>query len=340
MSGTDLWQYVRRYWHLVLGVPIFCCLASILIAFAFFGNSLGSTYSASTILNLNSGVGTVSGLARYEASEVMEVTPGISASIVANNNDMTVSIAVSGNDADACVIAAEQIAQETLDSANGLSSLKVNASGEDMAAFAGMAQEVSLAENKGALRTALIKVGVISFLCGFCVVMAFIVFMHLRRKPVIDSQGIEEATGLPVLGVQESESGSGRLLANIRFASKNDCVRSICVVPVSIASGSNEVSSGIARTFEDEGIKTLLIQVGIEGSRDKAPEGESGAIVMDCAPLDLDIASAYRSQRSDATVIVAKKWADSMDKLDGAVRELRLANANLVGVVFIAAESA
>ena len=46
------------------------------------------------------------------------------------------------------------------------------------------------------------------------------------------------------------------------------------------------------------------------------------------------MSAAYQAQDADATVLTVNQWTDSLKTLESAVAELRLADTNLVGIVF------
>lgn len=57
--------------------------------------------------------------------------------------------------------------------------------------------------------------------------------------------------------------------------------------------------------------------------------------IVECAPLFQGMGAAYVAREADVTILCACEWSDSRKALSTVVEELRLAQVNPTGVVFL-----
>ena len=149
---------------------------------------------------------------------------------------------------------------------------------------------------------------------GICIV----VIIDMVRRPVKSIEGMQDLTELPVLEKLPAKDGN-RLLANIRFAAKKDDLQTVCVVPLGEGTLVQDVCAMLKAAMDAE-----------KGAGDSGDTFEAVA----CEPLSANMDAAYRSRKADAVIVAGRQWSDSLTALESTVAELKLADVNLVGIVF------
>lgn len=317
MTLYELWLVILKRWKLIVIVPVVCAIACFGYIKLSGAGTIGTSYTAEARIVVNSQVPSVTGLASSEARQYIaqlygeEIPENGAVEITAkgDNATMTVTVTAVGPKPDPCAEAANAVAEAAEQSA------KETFSGFEETPFASRV-ELANAATKNDLgsssRMTKLKYMLVAFLAGLFVAICIAVVLDLRKRSVKTADGAQEAVELPVLEILPAANGE-RLLANVRFASKKDELASVQVVPVNDAEA--------ARATCD-----LLAQVGDDGARDLS--------VAQGVPLSESMQAAYDARKADAVVVTARQWADTLPQLESTVAELRLADVNLVGLVF------
>lgn len=127
------------------------------------------------------------------------------------------------------------------------------------------------------------------------------VFIYYYARGFVGSAAAEDKAGVPLLEVMPAADGGMRLGANVEFVG-GKYPEAVCVVPVGTADAASVVE--------------LL---------DNATAVPS---------VSTDINAAYTARDAEAAILVVKEFASTSAELDLALRELKLAKANLIGFVY------
>lgn len=310
MTLHELWLVVVKRWKLIVAVPVVCAVAC--FAYLSFYNSGGGSYTASSCVVANTSVQSVAGMAASEGRQYIDQlksadsasAKGLEIVAKGDTNMMTVTITVTGPDGDACVKAANAVAEAT--NARAEEALVV----PEGLSYAGQVEFATKAQFD---KRSGLKYPLVAILGGLFVAICIAVVLDMRKRPVKTAEGAQDAVELPVLEVLPAANGE-RLLANIRFAAKKDDLASVYIVPAGDGDVARKASELVQAAAGDEGARGVSVEVG-------APLGES-------------MQAAYDARSRDAVVVSVRQWVDTLPQLESAVAELRLADANLVGLVF------
>lgn len=130
-----------------------------------------------------------------------------------------------------------------------------------------------------------------------------IAIKEAKRNAVYSKEEVEEITGLPVLGILPTNDKGKRLNANIEFANEG-MPTSVCIIP-------GDINTEIAEVVKQ--VNNAEAEVAIQESVD----------------------SVLAAKDAEATVLVAKELETSRGELVETVKQLSLAKANLVGLVYL-----
>lgn len=307
MTLRDFWKLIDHYKALCIIVPIVFALASMGISYM---QSSGTAYTASSHI-LSAQVSALNGTASSAGREYMASNPSYSVSTKADTASLTISITVSGPDAEGVAAAANSIAASAVENAQVLlgSKDKINAQIEQ--AYSG-----TRVSSRSFVLSAFA-----GLLIGLFVAVCLVMGIDVVARPVKGSFDLSNSSGFPVLGELPGDTGE-RLLANIRFASGKPDMRTVLVVPVYEGEPAALVGMLIDRAARSES----AYDGGIRGSQVR---------VSACAPLLQGAAAVYEARATDAVAIAASQWKDSRKNVESTANELRLANANVVGCVLV-----
>lgn len=171
-----------------------------------------------------------------------------------------------------------------------------------------------------------LKYSIVGLVAGLFLAICLIVIVYLVKNPVRDRDEIEETFDIPVLADSSSNQLGLQLWANIQFAYEGKVPTSICLLPVEKAEVSGLDQKLLAA------IKTLG---GVKGMEKEERSQLDGIAVFACTPLKENIDAVYIAHEADVTVMVVKKWKDSMQQLANVSKQLAFAKANVAGIVLI-----
>lgn len=309
MTLQELWMIVVRGWKLVLVAVLACMVAC--GGYYMVAKHGSASYSATSYIVANSQVSGVSGLATDEARRlaVTSASEGVDVKVKSESTTMTVTITATGPDAEACVKAANEVAE----SANAAAERAYSDWETPYMGSATLAQEANYSSAGNLLKYLLVAV-----FAGLFVSVCILVVFDMARRSVKTPEGAQEVVGLPVLEILPAKNGE-RLLANVRFSltyageEARDQASSVLVVP------SGEAAAA------DAACALLREAAAAEGAKFEVRQAE---------PFSQGMAAAYAARDVDAVVVTASQWTDTLPQLESTVAELRLAGAQLAGIVF------
>jgi len=315
----DLCRLLKRYLWLVIALPLVCALG----CFVFFGATGGSNakYTAASRIVVSTHVQDVAGLAAGEVRAVMAdagKNGGIEAKSAVDGNTKTVTITVTGTDEDAVLKIANESAVKVCEEAIAFVPDNID---DPFNARVEKASEATAAKADSGM----FKYIIVALLAGLFVAICIVVIIDMVKRPVKSVEGVQDAVELPVLEILPMKDKGERLLANVRFASKKDELKSVCVIPVGEGDSDEATVAALVAAAKAE---------GLDARADAEPVAEADLTVIHCESLSQGMKAAYVARKADAAILVARQWADSLKALESAVAELKLADTNLVGVVF------
>lgn len=358
MTLQDLWLVIKHYSKWVILVPAICAVLVGGIG-AFLSVVNGAVYAASSTLTVIDPTGLVSStslanLVNVFAQDQVELENvgdnGVTVKAEVDPSAQSIKFQVTAPGEQESMDIANRLAERTADAAQG-------ALVEQGAAYMEAVDEMSnqsLAEegtyiNAGAtadgraaaLRSCFFSVssatkaetdGVVSrvatyllvgILGGLFLIICVLALIDSVKRPIKCSEDIEAVTDLPVWTVSDNRQMGERLWANIQFATK-DPIESICLLP---ASGGKQT-----------GIKEVISKAMSEDS--SGGTGDSSVRIEVCDSIGESIVGARIAKQASITIVTAVCWKDTEPAFCGVLEELRLASANVVGIVLLAGEDA
>ena len=327
MALMDLFRLIRKYWVIVLVAALVCGAAG--FAFSMIKHDAKDQISATANIVGNSQTGGVKGFALAESRKVV-FADGIrfedgeceyELAVEVESGSQTVKVTVSGPDKALCIDTANQIAEAACSKA------KAEYPGSDyLLAYRGQVEKATMANVEEAAGPSM-KLLIAAILAGLFLGICIVVIIDMIRRPIKSGEGMQAAVELPVLEKLPSLNGE-RLLANVRFAAKTDDLKRVCVVPLGEGDLAEQVADLMRAAIEVEH------SVGKGMSQEVDDTVRDTFYVQACEPLSAGMSAAYESRGADAVIIAGRQWKDGLVVLEATVAELKLAEANLVGLVF------
>lgn len=312
MTLLDLFKLIRHYLKLVIALPLICALASAIAIII-----TPPTYTAKATLLTNGDVALAGGYAQTEASIYSQ--NGITVNAAIDTSRRTIAITSEGSDYGGCIAAVNATviaAAEDCRNANSQVMISANEATSAESMTPNIAKSVTLA-----------------LLAGLFAAICIVVVIDMVKAPIKSENDIKIAANLPVIGRIPNLDRGERLLANVRFLSENP-PSTIAIIPVGSMGGAL-TSTELASAFENAGVPVMRVQGSphAEGFNHAALPGL--VTIVECAPLFQGMGAAYVAREADVTILCACEWSDSRKALSTVVEELRLAQVNPTGVVFL-----
>lgn len=356
MTLLDVMKLVRHYMKLCIAIVAACTLLGATLGFSksYLGNE---EYSAESVLTVSEPTATVS------ADELMPLVQAIANNVIAETEQEDISVvaeydlklrsiafvAAAGSD-EASIEAANNAAQQTAEETRlllqdiashyrswGSGDLAQSENGT-FSKIGGMDKASALESVSFAINDAsqaatnsggsmLIKYIFVGFFIGCFVAICLVIAIDLAKAPIKDQEDVEACLGIPVLAEEGDDDFGLRLWVNMQFFLGRS-PRSICLAPVGVADEVEEIRSAL-----NEAISRMRVQFNSE----ETCNSESGhdVVLHPCMPVAEDIGTAVFARESDATAIIVALWRDSKRQIQDTLRELRLADANVVGVILL-----
>lgn len=176
-------------------------------------------------------------------------------------------------------------------------------------------------------RTGVTKMALTGLLGGVLLSICVIALKNMVKRPIKSRRDVEDVTDVPVLSFSHSACVDDYLWANICF-SFGDVPSSVALVPVAGAGSASEAEklrSAIRKTGLAASAATGLMAAGDAGE-------ERHVQVIACEALESHVDTVRRAREAQAVVMLVRPWEVGVAELLGALRELEIARARVVGI--------
>lgn len=288
----------------------------------------------------------------------------------AGSGILTFTFTAKGADPDRCIAAVNEAANETADMASSLFSQMNDTLNEDTEIDRERKLELlGLLDNSDALEDFLglylaptrrfeycsftvveaasvlgggsgaAKMGLAGLLGGILLALVVLAAIDYARRPIKGPSDIGRLTKLPVLTFPYCKSEPGYLWENIKFTwGQGASPASVALVPVGAADVMT-MGAQLAEAAREDG-RNVAVENCVRGdARGRAGIADSDLRIICCAPLRDGVEGARAAHEADATIIAVTAWRDGVRSLDEALAELKMAEANVVGVALASASS-
>lgn len=363
MTFLELVNSVRHFWYVVVGCVLACAIGFAGVGLVVFppkyqavakvsvGDPSGTVPSA----ELMAAVGSLAPQAEAMASGDGVVVTGSQSAAGSQHFTFTAT----SSDADASVIAANAAALQVAKEAKSVYEALQEDNDEKLSAYeqnGGLVEElggkqldiitklmtsrnysfctfnVEEASEAMPAGTSLMKIVAAGALGGAFLGICIVALLDFIKKPIKGRRDIENSCPYPIL---DSSIGRGAdlLWANVRFA-LDDTPKTVTIVPAH-AGNARSLGERLSRAMRqlDEKVSMREVPADLDAPGCFSEEGSTSVLV--CSPLTEGPGGAWAARESDATVVCVQKWADSRLQLADTIRELDLARAKVVGVVFL-----
>ena len=316
MTILDLIKLVQRNLKLIIALPAFFVVIAIAWSFA-----AQVDYTATASFITNGDLAFAQGLANKEAAAYSD--PGMRISCSSQSSTKQVTISATGQDSSLCIESANAVAEKAVEEYKSTSS----------SIIATVAKATSASRNTPSF----IKMILAALALGLFIALCVVVLIDMVKTPVRSLEDVENASGLPVLGLVPSSGGGERLLANLQFRCDKR-PSAIAIVPVGTAATAPVVARELAAALERIEVRVKLVKGSPHAKKFQVSVPEDAAIVVSCEPITMGMGAAYIAHSADATVLCVSEWTDSKKQLVSTMRELELAKANIAGIAYLPEE--
>lgn len=287
---------LRRWWKLVVVLPLACAAVCLVVLIA-----MPSQYQAKAVLSVSTEVSAIGGIAELAANTESDGNTNVSVAVDTSKKRLTIT--ATGNDAKACIAAANNTATLTKADASSM---------YDKASI-----DIAEASNAKDVSPSVAKYVFSALLGGLFAACCLVMAWDMWRRPIKSMRDLAEVSGLRVLGtVSLAEKGKGlsyaKLAANIGFIA--DGKKTVCLVPA-----DTSVDVGALHVALMPEILEQKIRFEIEAAR----------------PLSESEAAAYTARAAGATILVANEWTTSQHAVEESIDDLSIAGASLAGAILL-----
>ncbi|MEE0706241.1 MAG: hypothetical protein UCH28_07635 [Adlercreutzia sp.] len=363
MTLRDLALLLQHFKKWVIAVPLVCALvlAGAMVVREALG---GQQYAASSALTVTDTTGLVnsaslSNLLNVHAQEQAATVSdgGVQATAKVDASTQSVSYTVSAPTEEEAVALANLLAESTeaslkeeleqhADAYLGLVDSDEAAASQDGAAY--ISSGTTAAERAASLRTciytvspafeatkssslSIVKYGAVGLVGGLFLIVCVLALYDALRRPIKGEEDVAAAQ-LPVLSEGCSAFAGEKLWTGICFSAERP-LRSVCLVPLS-PGDYESLSSSLAVAVENSGISVTAESADAWHSN-AASESMGVLDLVDCGPINQSMAGVRAAHDAGATVLVVRRWHDSLADLVNALQELELGKARVVGVALL-----
>lgn len=313
MTLHDLLRLLKRYFMLVVALPIACLIGTVAVLLL-----MPPSYVATSSFVTSGDLALAQGLASKEAASYSSSQVHVSSASLSSSKQVTITAV--GADQNLCITAANEVANNA-----------VKQYREANSSIVGTVSEATYAMYNG---PSMIRSAIVAFFAGLLIAIFVIILLDAVKLPIKSRKDVEDESGFPVLGVAPSLEGGERLLANLQFCC-NMRPSTIAVVPVGAETTAPIVARELAGALERSDVRVKLVKGSPHAKKFQVTVPEDAAIVVSCEPLDAGMGAAYIAHNADVTVLCVSEWTDSKRQLAATVQELELAKANIAGVTFL-----
>lgn len=313
MTISDLLIMFRRRIKIMIVVPI-----AIVVLVILWSLLVQATYTATATFVTNGDLAFAQGLANSQAASHSNSEVRVSCTSASAAKQVVVS--ATGKNPDVCIETANMVANEA-----------ARLYKESNSSILTTVTEATYAVGN---ESSVIKNVIMALIAGLFIAGCIVLCIDLIKPPVRSRKDVEDAVGLPVLDEVPSQDGGERLLANLQFRN-GERPATVAIVPVGVALSAPVTARELAAALERSDVRVKLVKGSPHARKFQVNVPEDAAIVVSCESLDDGMGAAYIAHSADATIVCASGWKDTKKQLIATVRELELAQANIVGVALL-----
>lgn len=171
-----------------------------------------------------------------------------------------------------------------------------------------------------------------AFLVGVMLALLVVIVIDKVVKPIRSESDALSLSGTQILLGSPKKVGRNLFFANVCFA-LGAVPKTIAFVPV----GAVETRWAISHFTEcanSENINTRVLTLANNRANDLdfSKDNDCGICVLACEPVDDSAFTLYASQNADGVILCLETWKSGRRELVFALKELRLAQANILGI--------
>lgn len=338
MTLNDLILLLKRYLKWVIIVPLACAvLAGGFVVAKDAGKAESFTATATLTVtdptnSLSASNLTLQLNATAQNVSVDATTEKVKVTATAEDKTQSIKLSAASSSADEAEEAANRAAEEVADAmqetlsaqaevfkregsvpTDGQLAAEQNAANMKAAALEACVYTILPAQvASNATSSGVVKYAAVGLVGGLFVVVLALALYDSVKRPIKTRQDVAQVTDLPILNGSGGSTGVELTRASLVTAC-GGVPKSICVV--------SESSKG--KSFTEQ------LQSGFADFADKA------VTVSLLAPLTEDASGYFEAQKADATLICVATWKSTASSLASILEELKLAKANVVGIVLV-----
>lgn len=166
---------------------------------------------------------------------------------------------------------------------------------------------------------------------GFVISLCFIIVWALIKLPIKSATDIENIYELPVVVMSNSSLAAKRIWLNSTIA-LDDEPETMAFIPAGPDVASN-VAFCVGKELEASGQSAIVVD-SASFVGDSIPD--QGVVeLIRCSPFSESVESVVSARNADAVVVCAKQWKCGLRELAETMRELRFADAKIVGFALV-----
>lgn len=315
MTLFGLLNLVKHHLKAVIIIPVVCMLIAGVNAFL-----SQPIYSSRATFITDGDLSYCRGLADIEANSYAIPDDVLSIEVDSSEDSMQVFVYVSDFDSNHCMQVANDVVNATVASfrtVDAASNVQVN-------------EATSTVEEKQSIPKGLAA----GLLVGIVLAACYLVLVDLIREPIKSREDVQNAADLPVLGCVLDGNIDEQLFINLQFRCAKD-TKSIAIVPLAAANIASAVACELVACFKKKGTNVESEKVPASTEDLVLRSNEDILTVYCCEPISEGMGAAVTAHTADATILCVSEWTDSRRQLRSTINELDLANANLVGMVYV-----
>lgn len=166
---------------------------------------------------------------------------------------------------------------------------------------------------------------------GLVISSCLIIVWALIKAPIKSATDIESVYDLPVVVMSHSTLAVKRIWLNSVIALDNE-PETMAFVPVGSRAASN-VAFCVGKELEASGRSAIVVDPAIFAGGSIPDRGV--VELIQCSPFSESVESIVSARNADAVVVCARQWKCGLRELAETMRELRFADAKIVGFALI-----
>lgn len=331
MTLYDLSQSVKRYWYIMLALPLVFLLCTLLYSIAD-QDGQDSDFESGATITANSGLELITGIAIRASDEYESQHSGIDIAVTPNTKTSSLRIVVKGQDADLTEEAATELSERVITTASDYYLQRNDEWGGQWEFVANYDVDPPVSSGIVADTGGLSKLLLIALLAGVLLALGVIAVIVSVKKPVISAYPVVGNEGVPWIEFSGTCSEAEMIVAVTRLSVSRGSSSRLCVLPISSRSCSDIVVESVNEALNAERFEGVDERDGLKAPIDHL----AGAVrVVEASPLDSSIEGIYLAHDSDVSMIVVAKWKDSIGGIEKAIEKMELSKTNVACFVLV-----